>query len=55
MSQDAAAAVIIRLGYAKTTVSDIAEEAAARAQMEQIKQAKDTKQTIRQGATDDNG
>ena len=28
--------------------------AAARAQMEQIKQAKDTKQTIRQGATNDN-
>ena len=29
--------------------------AAARAQMEQIKQAKDTKQTIRYGATNDNG
>ena len=28
--------------------------AAARAQMEQIKQAKDTKQTIHQGATNDN-
>jgi len=28
--------------------------AAARAQMERIKQAKDTKQTIRQGATNDN-
>jgi TetR/AcrR family acrAB operon transcriptional repressor len=29
--------------------------AAARAQMEQIKQAKDMKQTIRNGATHDNG
>ena len=28
--------------------------AAARAQMERIKQAKDTKQTIRQGVTNDN-
>ena len=28
--------------------------AAARVQMERIKQAKDTKQTIRQGATNDN-
>ena len=28
--------------------------AAARAQLERIKQAKDTEQTIRQGATDDN-
>ncbi len=28
--------------------------AAARAQMEQVKQAKDTKQTMRKGATNDN-